>query len=937
MKRSTINLSNDARFRLAVRTALLAGVSTAVTPVHAQDPAPAATDDEATELEAVEVTGSRLGRADIEGALPIATISREDIDRSGFTSVGELLRNTTFNSLGAFRAQSGSSAQALVAVDLRGLGSERTLVLIDGRRAPKAPFAPSAQDLNAVPIAMVERIEVLTDGASAIYGSDAIAGVINIITRKNYNGASLSFQQMGTDRTGGDSKGGQFVAGINGDRGNMVFGASFFSRDIIFARNSLFNTPGASFFSNNYYLVGFDDLGADNVRCNNGADGCTTGGAIAPDAGEADFIDDNTGHPYYGSIGQGGTSNLPGACPNADPAFYEYDVDFADFDDPSTAANENPYPYSTGPFSMCGYDFNLVAADEAKTGNQSVFVKGTYKINDSWQMRASGAVARATSFGRYAPSLNDFGVLVPASSPNNPFGDQDVYVYHRFAALGTRDNDTDANVYDLSGIFTGEIGDITVDAGARYNQYQYYELGKNYVVVPVAAAYIADGTYNLENPGTSNPASVLNQMKATITRDSIWDTLEYFAEAKMPVFDMGGGTAAVAGGVEYRIEKYFDQYDSLQEGGAIGGAAGNSSGTNRNVKSLYAEMFLPVLDNLEVSVSGRYEKYNDVGNNFAPKISTRFQPMDTVTLRASYGQGFRAPSLDVISALPSFSAEAVRNDYYSCVAAGGTYSGGLAAHPFGRCSKSVQITTTIISNPALEAEDSDQFSIGAAVDITQDIDVSLDFYSIQLDNQISYLSVSDLVTLDGQGIAIPPGLELNRAGGSPTGKIDTAVAGYANQGTFDTSGLDIRANARFTVGDFGRIESNFQMAYILNYEYELLGTTYDTLGQPAVPQYRASLNNSWKMDALSVAFNGNHIAAQDEDQTQATRVPSYTTWDLQVGYELPVLGGAELAVGAINVFGKEPSNKSQFDGRDYNFYLYDQYGTQPYVKFTQKF
>jgi iron complex outermembrane receptor protein len=548
-------------------------------------------------------------------------------------------------------------------------------------------------------------------------------------------------------------------------------------------------------------------------------------------------------------------------------------------------------------------------------------------------VQASGSVARAKSFGRYAPSLNDFAIVVPANTPNNPYTDQNIVVYHRFAALGTRDNDTDANVYDLSGIFSGDIGEVNVTTGARYNQYQYYELGKNYVVVPVAAEYISDGTYSLSEPG-ANPVSVLNSMKATITRDSIWDTLEYFAEARTSLFDMDGGAAAIAGGVEYRIEKYFDQYDSLQEGGAIGGAAGNSSGTNRDIKSFYAEMFLPVMDQLEVSVSGRYEQYSDVGNNFAPKISARYQPLDTVTVRASFGQGFRAPSLDVISALPSYSAEAVNNDQFSCTAAGGTYTG---THPFGSCSKAVQVTTTIVSNPSLSAEESDQFSIGAAVDITQDIDVSLDFYSVQLDNTISYLSVEDLVTLEGQGIGLPPGLELNRVAGNPTAKIDNAVAGFANQGTFDTSGLDFRANAGFGLGDFGRIESHFQATYILNYEYQLLGTTYDPLSQPATPQYRASLGNSWKMANMSLVLNGNHIAAQDEDQTAATRVPSYTTWDLQFGYELPFLGGAELAVGALNIFGKEPSNKSAFDGRDYNFYLYDQYGTQPYVKFTQKF
>jgi iron complex outermembrane recepter protein len=881
MKRSTINnLSNDARFRLAVRTALLAGVSTAVAPVHAQDPAPASS--EATELEAVEVTGSRLGRADIEGALPIATISREDIDRSGFTSVGELLRNTTFNSMGAFRAQSGSSAQALVAVDLRGLGSERTLVLIDGRRAPKAPFAPSAQDLNAVPIAMVERIEVLQDGASSIYGSDAIAGVINIITRKDYQGASLTYQEQSTDRKGGDSHGGQFVTGLTNDRGNIVFGASFFSRDIIFARNSILAEQGASFFSNNYYLAGFVDA-------------------------DSDFLDDNTGHPYYGAIA--------GGCPNSDPAFFTYTSDV-------TAG----YPNAAAPATVCGYDFNLVAADEAATGNESVFVKGSYKINDSWQLSAAGAVARATSFGRYAPSLNDFAIVVPAGAANNPFADQDIYLYHRFAALGTRDNNTDANVYDLSGTITGDIGELNVTGGARYNQYQYYELGRNYVVTPIAAQLIVDGDYDIYDPTVSNPASVLNLMKATITRDSIWDTLEYFAEAKMPVFDMAGGSAAVAGGVEYRIEKYFDQYDSLQEGGAIGGSAGNSAGTNRDIKSYYAEMFLPVLDQLEFSVSGRYEQYSDVGNNFAPKVSTRYQPIDTVTVRASYGQGFRAPSLDIISALPAFSAEAVRNDPQTCTVIGGTFTNG-------RCSRSFQVSSTIISNPNLEAEDSDQFAFGVAVDVTDDIDVSVDYYSISIDNTIAYLSPSDLVDLQLRGLPIPAGFALTRTG---TGRLDTAIAGYANQGTFDTNGLDIQANAVVSLGDLGKIESNLRTVYTLTYEYDLTGVTNDVLSNPGTPEYRASLDNTWTMGELDVALNANHIAAQD-GLGAGQRVPSYTTWDVQVGYELPFLGGTQLAVGALNVFGREPDANSASDGRDYNFYLYDQYGTQPYFKFTQKF
>ena len=877
MKRSSIlKLSSEAKFKLAVHTALLASLASAS--ASAQQAATTAAKDDATELETLEVTGSRLGRADIEGALPIATINRDAIEKSGFTSVGELLRNTTFNTLGAFRAQSGSSAQALVAVDLRGLGSERTLVLIDGRRAPKAPFAPSAQDLNAVPLAVVERIEVLRDGASAIYGSDAIGGVINIITRKEYNGAAVSYQEQGTDRIGGDSKGGQFVSGITSERGSAVFGASFFSRDIIYARNSLFNTPGASFFSNNYILANFVDANGD-------------------------YFDDNTGNYYYGPIA--------GGCPNSDPAFY-----------------------ITGT-GLCGYDFNLVAADEARTGNQGVFARTSYKVADNWSLNATGSVSRATSFGRYAPSLNDTSITVPANSVNNPFfndgnpgNDQDIYLYHRFAALGTRDNNTDANVYDLSGSLVGNLGDFKINTGVRHNEYQYYELGKNYVVLPIATQYIIDGTYDIYDPTVNNPASVLNGMKATINRSSYWKTLEYFAESTTPLFAMPGGTSQMALGVEYRSERYFDQYDSLQEAGQIGGSAGNSSGSPRKIKSAYAEFFLPIIDIWEVSLSGRFEDYSDVGQNFAPKISTRVQPIDMLTLRASAGTGFRAPTLDVISALPTFSAEPIRNDAATCAFSGGTFTNG-------RCSVTAQVNTTIISNPSLQAEESEQFSAGFAVDITDDIDVSLDYYSIALEDTIAFLSPSDLVSLQNRGVPLPAGLSITRQ--APTNRIVGVVAGYANQGSFDTSGFDIGANVNIGLGSLGQFKSAFMGTYILNYEYQITGVTVDVLGEPAYPKYRATLDNSWTLMGATLALNGNHIAAQEERVAASARVPSYTTWDVQLGYELPFMGGTQLAVGAINVFGREPSPNSLFDGRDYNFYLYDQYGTQPYFKFVQKF
>ncbi|MDP9142383.1 MAG: TonB-dependent receptor plug domain-containing protein, partial [Pseudomonadota bacterium] len=351
-----------------LRTAIAAVVTSSFSSgaAVAQEAAAAAESKEATKLDTIEVTGSRLTRAAVEGALPVAVIDRASIEASGFTSVGDLLRNTVFNSSGAFRAQSGSSAQSLISVDLRGLGSERTLVLIDGRRAPKAPFAPTAQDLNAVPLAAVERVEILKDGASAIYGADAIGGVINIITRKDFEGVEITHQLQGTDRKGGDIEQGSVTLGVNGERGNLVVGASYFSRDIIFQRDTLYAPRGGSFFSNNIIVSRDTDRN----------------GVFNPDPDSDDFGGDEY---IYAAV--------PNGCPNTDPAFYLI------------------------PSGLCGYDFALVAADEAEVQNQGLFAKGTFEISDTWNVGVNASINRAKSFGRYAPALNDFALSIPVDSP----------------------------------------------------------------------------------------------------------------------------------------------------------------------------------------------------------------------------------------------------------------------------------------------------------------------------------------------------------------------------------------------------------------------------------------------------------------------------------------------------------------------------------------
>ncbi|MEQ1439856.1 TonB-dependent receptor [Fontimonas sp. SYSU GA230001] len=883
-----------------LRTAIAAAVASTFTSGLAR--AQEEKKEEATKLETIEVTGSRLTRAAVEGALPVSTITRQDIETSGFTSVGELLRNTVFNSVGAFRAQSGSSAQSLVAVDLRGLGTERTLVLIDGRRAPKAPFAPTAQDLNAVPLAAVERIEILKDGASAVYGSDAIGGVINIITRKDFQGVEIAYQVQGTERKGGDVEQGSVTIGMNSQRGNLVIGASYFKRDIIFARDAILAERGASFFSNNL-IYGVDTNGDGELQ--------------------------NSEYVY---------APVPGGCPNSDPAFY------------------------LTPSGLCGYDFNLVAADEAETGNQGLFARGIYHISDTWDVTVNASINRAKSFGRYAPSLNDLPLTIPLDNPfldraalrdadGNTFTDDQlltpIYLYHRFASLGNRDTTTDANVYDLTGIFSGSLfGFADANVGARYNEYKYYEFGRFFLARPVAQSILDDGSYDFRDPNATPEAAAA--AKTTTARESTWVTREAFADVQFPMFTLPGGQAKLLVGWEYREEDYSDLYDAQSEAGNVGGSAGNSAGLDRRVRAYFGEALFPILSNLEVTAALRHDRYSDYGNDTSPKIGLRYQPWDPLTLRASYGQGFRAPTLDFLSQKPAFSAEPITNDQPTCEFFGFNWDAttNTCRNAQGR-TQQIQITATQIANPDLGSEQSDQYSVGFAWDVTSWFDFSLDYYNIKIEDRIDTFSPEEILDALRVGDSVPSAFIVERGGRTPddplynpNARITNLVFGFANTGKLDTSGLDFEGNLRFNLGDWGNLNAQARYVHILEYK---LDNGRDIIGDPANPEYRAMTSALWKVWDLAVGWNMNVIGKQAQavgvnsagDVVRTGRIGTYITHDMQLSYSAP--WNAEITVGAINVFGKEPSGKSAFDGRDYNFYLYDQYGTQPYIRYTQRF
>lgn len=942
----------NPRLRKAVKMALGLGLTAAaaIPAVHA------AGEEEAAELERVQVTGSRITRLDLEGALPVTVIDREQIEMSGQISVADLLRETTFNSAGSFRPQSGTAEQSFAGVSLRGLGEGRTLILIDGRRAPVAPNVGSAQDLNAVPLAAVERIEILGDGASAVYGSDAIGGVINIITRKDFTGAEVTVGASEPAREGGATAEFSALMGAAGDRGQVMFGVSRNHRDIVFARDREWSSGGSSIFSNNFH--------------------------VSPIAGD-----------YYFNETHGRA--VPGdGCTG--PSFFVV----------GGGTDE----------SLCRYRYSDVAADEAEIENRSLFVRGRYDLDRDWSGYFNSSVNRVTSFGRYAPvptspwpgglpllaygSPNhpatppSAGGLNPAwqdyQTPGNPvtcpsegetagqyaapdgniypctpdellfyrydptggagggllpqFGSQDLWFTHRFAALGTRDDTIDSQVYDLNLGLEGSFGPFDLDLGFRSTESKNINLGRNYVVAAIAQQFIDSGEYNIYDP-FSVEESVANSMIATINRESTFKLTEVYGVASFDLFEVPAGVVSAAFGGEYREEDYADLYDSLSEGGQIVGSAGNSAAGGRKVGAAFFETLVPLADTLEMTLAGRYDRYSDYGADFSPKLSFRWQPLDEMTLRMSAGSGFRAPPLNIITQKPSFGAAQVVH--------------GPTAANFGvGATEAIQITTYSIANPDMESEQSDQFSAGIAFEPTSWFSGTVDFWSIEITNQIVSIGAQRIINcLEGvPGTACPNGLNFldpnqrppNVGAGlgmafqnGPGTPIAYGQTGYTNLGELATDGIDINLRTSVQTGP-GQLSNNLQITHVNSWALD----GEELVGQSELPEIRVSLQNVYALDSFSFAWNINYIGPQetseagpefDEDGNIVTPDPGVHAWlthDMQFNWYAPWNG--RLTLGVDNVTDEDPPlDPGQLRG--FNFNLYDGYGRLPYLRYTQSF
>ncbi|MGE8211014.1 MAG: TonB-dependent receptor plug domain-containing protein [Stenotrophomonas rhizophila] len=891
-----------------------------------------------TELDRVEVTGSRIKRAEVEGQVPIQTLTRAEIERTGMNSIGEVLQqltgsgsalNAKFNSSGNFGfPPDGSGVGAGSAqVDLRHLGAKRVLVLVDGIRwvnESSASGVGAATDLNTIPLAIVERIEVLEDGASSLYGSDAIAGVVNIITRREFDGGQVTLNYGEYSKGDGTQKGVDLAWGTSGDRYTLFLGASWTKQDPVYARDreqSRFPIPGTG--------LAFGSGGIPQGRF----------AFVDPNTGAEQDIVPNTGvsNPRYdGSAG----------CSRTD--------DYHCF----TSADR---------FNFAEY--NMVLTPSERKG---IFGQFRFDITDNiqWYIKALGNRRESTNqagpeplfFGPDGATGNPLAdnIVVSALNPYNPFG-FDLVSSGNMSLIGRRPVEGGARIFEqevnTQYFATGLVGQF--EAGSRswfwdvngmysknkaeqtnYGSYDIFKVNMALGDPAVCAATPGCVPLNIFGGAGSITPAMLDWIQPVV-RDRSQNELSLFtANLSSDLFNLPAGPVSFATGYEYR--KYEGRYDPdpLTVIGHYNGVPSLPTSGSYDVNEAYLELSVPIFaksaigEKLDLSLAGRYSDYSTFGGEFTPKYGLRWQVTNDFVLRTSYAEGFRAPS---IGELYGSAARADLQLFDPCsIGLGGTAPRGNPANcaalgvPTGFQQANSQISVTTGGNAELDPERSRSFSAGFVwspwfgndASWSERFDVEVTFYRHTIEGAIQAINAQTQLDLCVETLDPVYCEGISRAS---TGAVSGFNNRLTNLGSIKTDGWDVDLFWTFPQSDIGQFKLGWQNTFVGR--YEALGAAGQRQPQKpgvevadsSIPEWTSNATLSWALANWSASWTVRHISELTEDcgdavafpvcsnQQEGTNTLDATTFhDLQVGYKVGWMKGLQLSAGLNNVFDKDP-------------------------------
>jgi iron complex outermembrane recepter protein len=894
-------------------------------------------------LQEVIVTGSYIPRTDTETPSPVTVISNVDIQASGYTSSGDVIRNLlSADNSGTLPTDfPGAFASGASGVALRGLTVNSTLVLIDGLRVADYALPDdgvrSFVDLNSIPVGTIDHIETLQDGASSVYGADAIAGVVNIILKKTVQGFNANAEIGDSQHGGGFEKHLDFSYGfgdLDNDKHNFYIAVEYNLDNAIGAweRPYPYNDGG---FNGNFVPYGGINLNQSPDFFTGSIYGSVTPGTLSTPGNVT------TGVPLSGA-----TSIPLQPCPASAPRTVS--------------------PLGTGNI-YCDQNQTWYDEDAPPTERVGVSTRYTVKLNDTTQMYLEAVYYQNESdFNSGPPTQIEQGfpnvttaialpALIPVHAggscpgttptpgcvlnPNNPFaaaGDA-ALINYAFGDLGPEityvKNHSMRLVADLAGLEAGWNYDLSA---VIHHTWLDYELG-GFVDYTQLISDVTNGTYNFVDPAANSPAVRTALAPRWVEPDST-DMDTVVARVNRPLFDLPGGPLAVALGAEWRYESEYDGNFNIND--EVQGFATEQAIGQREIASAMTEFDAPLLKSLELNVSGRFDHYSDFGNATTPKIGLKFKPIDLVALRGTFSRGFRAPSF----------AENGNSEVEGFIPYGVCPSNLCTAHGADGYVTSYTLGELTTGNKNIKPERSTSYTAGIVLSPLKQFTATFDYYYIKKTELIAGANPAPALDQYETDYTLPPGFTAAYDVADPAHplappRIITIASPYINGPGEYTDGVDIDLRVNFR-GPYGTITSDLSATKILafvyeqggglpNLEYVGLQSPYNLSSGAGTPQYRANWINTWIDGPFTTSVIVHYVSGykqygQDVEPYVCLtdvvgegftppdcRVGSFTDIDLMTQYN--ITPGLAVSFGIDNVADiPPPVDASNYAGNDYN-------------------
>ncbi len=764
------------------------------------------------------------------------------------------------------------SGQSLVSIDggtsftpgvssfnLRGLGANNTLVLINGRRA--APF-PSAGfngfqtvfDLNSIPTAAIDSLELLKDGASAIYGSDAVAGVLNVNLKKNYTGLSTELSVGNTFGTDSLEKSAFIIMGAQAGKISLVTTADYKTRKSI-------------------YGIDLDYTNQSDGTPFGGVDQRSTTGPIGAVRG----LTDRTRFPAGTAFFSAPTSNPTLATAQAGIPLYNFQQEAGLFPDIE----------SMGVYTRGVYDFNPLV---------SGFIEASFRRS---KVEIDAAASPYNTLSENGDSANGTGVF-PATNPFNPFGENVLDLRYRFTDMGRRIQDSTADTVRLVAGLEGRIGnsDWSWDAAILHSKSTVIQLSRNTtsdrLVQNALNGVTIEGQRYFLNPFGPNPKPLMDYLRITNPGNDLFQIRSADVHVSGPLFQLPAGAVGAAFGTEVRTELFENVGTQLnRDGQIVGGSTGSDTRGDRRLYSYYAELEVPVLKSLTAQLAVRHESYSDFGETTKPKIALLYKPIPEFLIRGSYSEAFRAPDLAYLYTTQSVS-----------------FTSGTLADPLRPNDPRVQIRQNGGGNRNLQPEETEVHYGGIVVQpwarktgsMFRELSFGVDYFRYQQESLISSLTAAQILgNLTAFGGLIdrnPP------AAGETVGVISAVRTSFQNLSEGEYEGFDFNIRWILPRNEWGEFRGELSATYAKNVEFTTAtGVLVDYDGNYSFPQMRSTATLAWKRKDWAASIFVTHIGSYLDNFGIAEISDQYVV-NPQIAYK--GFFNSTITIGVRNVLDKNP-------------------------------